>query len=384
MSRLASAVLVLCGACSFSADYGGTGYMCAEDMTCPAGQMCVEGRCQVGPPPMPDAAVPPPTPDAMTEMPDAMSVPLDPPWWDDAWSTRRQITVTNTSAQAVLDGMPVGFAQDVEDWIGATAPYASIRLMHWNPSTQVWAQMPRIIDTSAVDGHELIWIEMWEPLVTDQSVSHYWIYYGNPDPSGAEPVDNNPEYVFEYYNAFTATDLSIEFIGSATVIGGDLQLGPGASVRTLTQWGTGYAVDFELRVPTWGSRIWGGFQRNADFLDDEPWALWITRTPHTGQIWPEFLAYESGMVAADLYEGPLHDVGATQRRYTVERFSDRVVYRLEDAVVDEFLLPGPFVQQTQVRLTNESLNDVYFDMLRVRPTVYPAPSVVVGPEVFRP
>jgi hypothetical protein len=241
--------------------------------------------------------------------------------------------------------------------------------------------MTRVVDDTEVSGDEFLWFSMQEDASPGETIDHYWLYYDNPSASQAS---NDPDALFEYWNSFSATDPMIEFFGAATVSGGELVLAPGATIRTFDTWGAGHAVDFQLRMPSWGSRVWGGFQRAGDFFDDEPWALWITRSPDTGSIRPEFLAYETGMTMLDTYEGPLLPVDEAKRNYSVERYDNRIVWRREWLVEDDYALPGPFTPAQQARLTNESVTTVYFDFLRVRRTMRPAPVVTLGPEELRP
>jgi hypothetical protein len=50
MLRALPVAAVLLTACSFGADYGGTGYQCGSGERCPAGQTCVDGYCASGDP----------------------------------------------------------------------------------------------------------------------------------------------------------------------------------------------------------------------------------------------------------------------------------------------------------------------------------------------
>lgn len=378
---LAAAV---CAACSLSADYGGTSYLCSDGTRCPAGQECVQGRCQLPVPP-PDAAQvipdapPPPPPDApLPGTPDAAPMVWDPPWWDAAWPYRRRLTVTNVSADVVPSDLPVSFRVDIDVLIGDALPYASLRIMHWNESTMEWAQMNRIIDMPP-GADEWIWLEMWETLAPGESVDHYWVYYGNATPPDDTYDDNYAMWTM--YSSFSSTSPDLVASGSTSVTGGELKLDYDEHVRTTTQWGPGYAVDFELRVPSWDDRFWGGWQRQADFNDDEPWLIWISRGP-SAEITPEVLSYAAGMSSA--WVGPVVGLDTEPHFYTVERYADRTIFRFDEIITAEHMLPAPFTGTLAARLTNEAPVSIYFDRLRVRPCVRPAPEVVLGAEQSYP
>ncbi|HTM21301.1 MAG TPA: hypothetical protein VL172_12360 [Kofleriaceae bacterium] len=376
--RIAGIGVLLATGCSFSADYGGTAYRC-EAGVCPDGYLCgLDGYCHL---PGGDAAAAgdgsgADAPPGIDGAPVDADLLADPPWWDAAWSHRRRITIHNVSGVTIAEPFQVGFAVDIESLIGG-GTYAQVRVIHHNPTTGAAMQMTRVIDdTAGTDEH--LWLPLWETLDPGDTVDHYWLYYGNDSPSGT--VLNDPSFLFEFYAPFSATDNRLEFTGTATV-NGELTLGPSSNIRTLSpyRWGTGYAVDFTMRVPAWGARFWGGFQRVDDFTDDEPWIIWISRG--STQITPEFLAYDTGVTVADV--GTAVAVPTSARIYSIERFPTATTYSIEFSQIDR-LTHGDFTTDLQLRLANESANNIYFDMLRVRQACDPPPEVTLGPEETYP
>jgi hypothetical protein len=375
-------VLLLNASCSFSTDYGGTTYRC-EAGVCPPGYTCgLDGYCRLpgdATTGTPDSD--PGTPDADPAVPDATPPDADivaaPPWWDTDWLHRRRIFIQNVSTTVIDQDFPVGLVQDMEELTTGGGGYSQIRIIHHNPVTGAPMEMTRVIDDTA-GTDEMLWLPLWETLTPTDTVSHYWIYYGNDSPSSSPPSD--PNDLFTFHAPFSATDNRLEFNGTATVGSGKLTLAANSNIRTLSpyRWGTGYACDFMMEVPSHDNRYWGGFQRVNDFLDDEPWIIWIARNA-TADIAPEFL--NDGTGVPDV--GTAVTVPTAPRIYSVERFPTATVYRFEHAQIDRLTHPS-YTTALQVRLANESSNNILFDWMRIREAVDPPPTATLGPEETAP
>ncbi len=369
-------VVVLAGAgCTISTNYEGTNYRCNETTTCPSGYTCDRGMCVHG---VADASLPQAdgdTIDAPGSTIDAGPQPLYPPWWDTGYAHRRRLTVHPNGSDLVPATYQLWVQQDVEALIGNATPYNELRMTYWNATAGTWTEITRVVDTSQ-GSDEFVWFAAQKDISPVGIDEGYYLYYSNASAPGsmADPAD-----VFEYYDPFDAFDPALQINGGPTVSGGVLHLNTNDSVRTFATWDSNYAVDFTMHVATWGNRIWGGWQRSGDFIDDEPWAVWITRTPNTGMIWPELISTEAGV--GSVWTGGLEAIDpAAFIEYSVERYSRLVVYRFDHLETGTFMLPQPWTTATQLRLTNESPNLVTFGMVRVRQAEHPAPNVTVGAE----
>src|SRR5262249_1916062 len=161
--------------------------------------------------------------------------------------------------------------------------------------------------------------------------------------------------------------------GSVSISGGQLRLDTNGSVRSLTSYGTGIAVDWAMRMPSFSFRFWSGFQVDGTFADFAPWIIWIARGPNT-EIWPEYQDTTTGMFAG------VHQALDTSAShlYGVDRLTDRVVYRYDDEVAQQFTMP-PVTDPLDARITNESAQPLFSTLMRIRKTVHPYPMVSLGP-----
>ena len=220
-----------------------------------------------------------------------------------------------------------------------------------------------------------MWFGIPVDLPAAQSLDRTWIYFSN---AAAAAPSGGPSSVMEFYDSFGGTTLNTTrwtALGTVTTAGDELVLDPGESVRSNTTWPPGHAVDFSMEVPVWSARFWGGFQRSADFNDDEPWLIWISRSG--SMIWPEVETSAGGVDPAVL--GPMSPVGTAKVIYGIERHAGEVVFRKGQVEVGSIPIPNAFDAALQVRLTNQSSGAIQFGQARVRRVVRPAPEVTVGP-----
>lgn len=367
---------LLTAACNIQVSYDGSAYACVPpDGECPPGYTCGDdGRCALAGDPDGGA-----TPDAPSDVPDAAPAPdapppPDPPWWDAAWGFRRRITVTAAAGASLPAGYHALIYRDFDLLPDVSGNFDSLRVVRHVDENDPGTEVDRVYFDLAGEIEEL-WFVVADAVPAGGSNQQYWLYYGNPTPP---PPPNNPADVFDYYASFSAFDASLEIQGGATVTGGELRLDPGESVRTFATFGPGTAVDFQLRLPSWTYRVWGGFQRDGDFLDDEPWMLWITRLPVAGKIQPEVIAYAANV--DPVIVGPQADVDGLEHTYSVERFPAAIVFKIDDLERARIPLPVAYATPLQVRLTNEGSSPAFYDLVRIRKVVDPAPAVTLGEE----
>jgi hypothetical protein len=374
-SYLVPLFLLSATACSVKVDYEGSSYACdPPDGQCPLGFHCsLDGRCvRDDDDDGPADASPGPLIDAGGGTPDA-APQSEPDWWDERWAHRRQLTIHNVSTDTLVSSYQVGVFIDLDGLLAPGEPTDSLRVMR-DEGPFGWTEVTRVIDD--VGPPARVWIGVWDDLPAGQQDDDYWIYYGNPSPPDA-PLDD-PNGIFDFFAGFGAFNPALAILGAATVLGGELRLDQNESMRTFDSWGPGFAVDFTMRMPLWSPRAWGGFQRNGDFLDDEPWMIWVTRSVDVGFIWPEVLIFDTGQLAP--FVGQLQTPGPDARQYSVERTGAHIRFRLDQTVTDTHVLGGAFADDQQVRLANEGDKPVFFDWMRVRQIVEPEPQLTIGPE----
>jgi hypothetical protein len=76
----------------------------------------------------------------------------------------------------------------------------------------------------------------------------------------------------------------------------------------------------------------------------------------------------------------MSSLNTSRTLYLIDRFEDRVVYQRNHVLVDEYVLPGPFADPLNARLTNEGGSTLLFGMLRVRKTIHPFPVTSISAE----
>ena len=351
-----------------------TGFCSFDDPTCASGRRYgdyagngLAGSCVVAGQ-NPDGAMPDASnlPDGQT--PDAPMQQYNPPWWDTGYKKRQQLTIT--APAAVPSGFQVGWQLDVEALIGAGGDWAQIRVVRYSGGN--WTEMNRILDP--IGAHrEWNWIKLAAAIAAGGTDTTYWLYYDNIAPGAAV---NDPFQVFDFYDPFSSTTLGTAWTtqGSVGPAGGELQVGAGGAIRTISHWSTGQAVDWAMRMPTLDYRFWCGFQIDngtTGFNDDAPWVIWIARGTNAF-IWPEYVDGASAN-----FTGSNVTLDTANHIYGVERLSDRVVYRYDDVEVPGYTMAAvttPLV----ARMSNETAQPIYSNMMRIRKSVHPYPTVVMG------
>lgn len=369
MLRCWLALAVVTG-CHISADYSGTNYRC-DDGKCPSGYQCINAVCV-----MPgDGGGPVDTFDG------ALNGDGVRDWWDVNWPKRAQLTIANPSAGQIDADFPVMVTVDLTTFDpGATTD--DPRIVYKDPTTGVWAERSHY-----VEGPDWWWFDLVQPIGAGASnTTDYWIYFGNPAPPAGTSSGSS---VFTLYDSFSATTINTTkwtTLGTPSQTNNNLNLHAGDSVRSNTQYGPGYAVMTAFIAPPTNYRWWGGFQRQTDFTDGDPWLIWIDRASSDsdfpagytqGTIWPE--ASITGVTPAIEYGSPAKPIVAgAEHWYTVQRVSDRIVYKYDEQLVYTYMLPSSFTTPQQVRVTNEGTVQIQVPTIHVRKATWPDPTVAIG------
>lgn len=318
--------------------------------------------------------VKPPT-DVVTEVPSKdTGGPTGPPWWNNAYASREQLTVTNPGSQALAVGFQVGWPADVQALSVKSGSYDEVRLVRWDASSSSWTELSRVIDELG-QPQEYIWARLAASIAAGASDGSYYLYFGNASPPAAP---NDPGTVFDFFDTLGGSTLSASWAsqGGYTGTGSELELATNQSVHTVSNWGPGNAVDFVLRDPAYAGRFWGGFQLADTFADNNPWVIWIARNVTSpAQIWPELTIDGSTIWAGT----PQVTLTSSAVLYGVEWYGDRAAYRLSDTVQYSDVATAPYSTPLTVRFTNESANPIYVSSVRVRQAAYPVPTVTTGP-----
>lgn len=297
-------------------------------------------------------------------------------WWDTSYTKRAQLTVHNVSADPMTAGFQVETMVNIAQLDGPGAVLDGLRVVYLDPATQMWTEQLRFTETN------WMWFALVVPLAPGASTTDYWFYFGNPSPQ--TPPPSGPT-VFDFFDAFANPSVNTSkwgVMGTPTQANNRLSLKNGDSIRSLTTFGPGNAVFANTDSPS-NPEIWMGLQRSADFVDDIPWYLWIERNPvgdtfypagvPPGSIWPEVSLsgseFAQGTTGARLLDG-------TQHLYTVERVSDRVVFKFDEQDVYEYMTTDS--QQLQIRLTNYGSGPFELKGVHVARAVWPEPVVTIG------
>ncbi len=338
-------------ACSFTADYGGTAYRCGNHDECPAGFTCHQGRC-LSEAPSPDAA--PPT-----------------SWWDAAWPARRTLVIHNASTGTLAAGYQIGWKIDASADLG---DHGALRLVAYDAAMDQWSEIPRIIDQAAPA--ERIWFPLPVALDADQS-EVVWLYQGRPDPP-TSPWDAGD--VFELADPLMTVSPDRWVTQGAVIdVGSEIRFDETGEMRSAEPWPVDRAVDIVARIDDTAGRLWFGFQRELpDFDPDIPWAVWIRRVPGNNMR-PEYAGPSDTLETR--WEGAPVSVGTENHVFTVERFVDRVVYRLDHELVGsdhDHLLDEDHRAPLYIRFSNTSSGSFWTSRVRIRQVAYPPPELVLG------
>jgi hypothetical protein len=295
------------------------------------------------------------------------------PWWNSAYSSREEITITNAATTDLLAGFQVGWHVDVQALATKSGSFDEVRLVRWDTASSSWTELTRVIDDFGA-GQQWIWVRLAATITAGSADGGYYLYFGNGSPPTAP---NDPATVFDFYDAFSESTLgsSWQNMGGYTLTGSELGLSTNQHVHSTQTWGPGHAVDFVLRDPVYAGRYWAGLQLANTFNDDPPWAVWIARNqPSPATIWPELT-----LDNVTLWAGAAQALGTAATMYGVDWLGDMALYREADAVLFSHAPTSPYSTPLCARLTNESADTVYFSDLRVRQAVYPTPTVATGP-----
>jgi hypothetical protein len=365
--RLAPALAMALVACHYSPDYSGTSYRC-DDGICPSGFSCVNAVC-VHP--------------GAIDGGGGSDVASALPWWDPAFTMRAQLTISEVATDDLATGFPIGLPVDQSMIDPGSTNLDDLRIVYWDATAMTWTELNRYTELGGPT--YMLWFDLNAPLASQQSTGAYYLYFGNPSPSAAPNAGSS---AFDFYDSFggAAVDTTAWALqGTPTTTNSDLVLTPGESVRTLKQFTPGHAMAFSLTAAPNQPRFWGGFQRQSDFTDGDPWLIWINRaatdtdippgyTP--AQIWPETYVSAIGMNAAA--PGPPETLDTSKHWYTVQRLVDRIVYKYNEVKVVETMLPATDNTTVQVRLANEGGVTILFGMAHVRKAVWPDPTITIG------
>ena len=297
---------------------------------------------------------------------------FDPPWWNTAHKTRFRIDVKNVSGGELGKGFQIALPVTSASIDGAAAPWSGWRIARW--SSGAWAELPRVIEEVA--GKQWIWFRAEAPISAGVTDVSYYLYAKNP--AAAAPAFASG--VFEYHTFFTGWDpASWELEGGVTLDGTYVVLdgaGSGGSIRhKAKQWAPGFATDFEMTVasPLSGSGQWfcGGFQRQTDFTNSSPWALWISRTPSVIDVenYTGGLSWKGGNVP--VAQGQPHVYG-------VERFAKKVAFRYDHAPKDASTFGSDYLTPLQMRFSAYTGSKIKVRWARIRQASDPPPAAAVG------
>ena len=372
----ALALVALAAACSVQIRQV-EGYRCEDGVTCPSGQRCVGGFCRIDEGDGPDGATS--IPDAAEDAPLAFGT--DPPWWDAAWAYRTRLTIDNQASAPLPATYAVGWHTDLSRF--DPYPFEGLRVVRWDGMG--WTEKHRLYDDFADDAdEEALWFALDAELAPGAATSEYWLYYGNAM-AGTPPQTQSMVFPIFYESFATGVALDAtkwESAGTIDTVGSEGVFDPGDSIRSLTTFGPGYTLEMKHRRAGAAAYSWNGFQRSADFMDAEPWALWID-WDGTGMLTPDSQIAAVGDTTNTT--GPGVTPGTVTRVYSIARFPDRVVFGYEGNVVYERMLPSTYTDPLQIRLRNGSgATVIYFDAVRVRHAIDPEPAITPGPTEQRP
>lgn len=148
-------------------------------------------------------------------------------WWDAAYQRRMPLTLV--SDFDVPAGTQVSVTLDHSALIAAGLALGSgddLRIV-----TADGSELNRVLDddSSWAAGETRLWFRTAVDLAAGTEATEHYLYYANPN-AGPPPAD--PDVVFELHDGFdgTAIDPVFEVRGAPALGGGQLSLGPGASI----------------------------------------------------------------------------------------------------------------------------------------------------------
>jgi hypothetical protein len=302
-----------------------------------------------------------------------------PPWWDAGYARRARLTIANDvpGNSEIVAGIELALRTDLS---ALSADFGAIRLVRWTGSA--WIEKPRFIDD--LDFRDLLWFTADEAIAPDAADDSLWLYWDNPSPG---PPLEDGSLIFQFFDGFSDTELGIVWHQSTsgiTASGGLLQLPPGQSVRSGVVFPQFYAVDFSMRTPSAAAYSWAGLMRLDDFVESEPWMLWVDRDGD-GTLIAESNVANAGD-SDPVVSGGAVAPGTVPHLYSIERKLDGISLRwtYDDMVVAERRLPKLYGGALQIWLRNGSSLVLNFDYVRARRVLDAPPAITLGPEEARP
>ena len=116
--------------------------------------------------------------------------------WNAAWTLRKQITVTTTTAASA--GYSVAVLLDHASLVTAGKALASgndVRVLYWTGSS--WVELDRVLDAGSAwnGGTTTIWFKLQAAIGAASSDNNYYIYYHN-SAAGGPPADRSNVFLF--------------------------------------------------------------------------------------------------------------------------------------------------------------------------------------------
>jgi hypothetical protein len=344
--------------------------------------------------PLPDLAMPPP-PDLtgedfsladLTPLPD-LTVLSDLACTAGArcpYAYRRRVTITNNAAP-----LPVGYT------VRIPLPALTGKIRADANDLRVFEDAPnqeldRILDSAPPNQTPAVWIALGASINSGSSDNNYWLYYGDPNAVAGPQKGSN---VFPFYDDFPGTTLNAQWTpnGAPTVSGGFLTLHQNGADGVRSD----YLNDkvpilsaFEARVrvtnPASAGQVtangtfwyWWGYQHQNDFIESDPWDLFIGRNPNEvhgevkvnpGNCYPTMCSAATVTIDTN-FHWYLIQRQSTQTRYTVDGLAQGAI--TDNNTGDYSLMLRDYAVTS----------DVVVDWVRARSLANPEPTVTVGAE----
>lgn len=291
-----------------------------------------------------------------------LDAPAHPPnWWNPAWGSRMQLTISNNATGAMASGYQVGLAFDL-DAAPCSGNRDQVRIVYNNQT-----EVPRVIDE--VGTTQWTWFPLQAQIDAGATSTSYWLYCNNPAPNAAL---KDPATVFDFWDDFNGTSLGTAWTataGGVSVANGSVTIGSSGGIHSTATYGPGRAIDV-MATPTSASVSnpdwWFGFESNFTF--QAPWIVWFAN--NANQIHPS-------VNDTSQHDDPPVTLDTAPHLWGVETYGTSAAFRLADAVVDSRTtnITSPLNLRLHVL---QSGSTVSFDWVRVRKVVTPAPTVSVG------
>lgn len=303
-------------------------------------------------------------------------------WWNCSYEYRCQLTVTTSSAAAAA-GYPVSISFDHAALVSAGKAQSDgddVRIAYWNGAN--WVERDRLADsgTSWNTASCQPFFPLAAALGANSSDSNYYLYYGNAA-AAAPPAD--PSTLYHLYDDFSAASLDLAkwdvVTGSPTVSGGVLTVPSGASLASVSTWGTGTAWEARLAL--------GGDGTEATF---DYWSG--TNNPLLGGLVGEYIRfytnatthYAANSLLGIVFENASSFAAATPTSYHVYRFmreGTTGIRFFQDATQVSWHTTAVSTSALYAYIFNNLTGDPEsVDWVKVRSYVTPEPVVTRGAE----